>query len=91
MTMTGIRLVSSADGSQTAEWRPSDGRNINVVASNNTQAVCSCGKQLFYFELNKNSINLVRYPGIFVFFKLEPVLGSWQDLWYTQLSRFTFF
>ena len=60
MTMSGIRLVSGQTGALNAEWKPSDGKNINVVAANNNQAVCSCGKQLYYFEMGNSSLNMCR-------------------------------
>lgn len=60
MTLAAVRLVNSVTGEQTAEWRPSDGRNINVVAANSCQAVCSSGKMLYYFELGNGDITMVR-------------------------------
>ena len=61
MTVYAIRLISSVGEGQIAEWRPDDGRIINVVSANDQQAICSCGHQLFYFELGERRLSLMRY------------------------------
>lgn len=59
MTTTAVRLVDSVNGFQTAEWRLDHGSgNINVVAANSEQAVCSCGKQLYYLDLGQSSLTV---------------------------------
>lgn len=65
MTMSAVRLLSASSGGQTAEWKP-DGRYINVVAANDQQAICSSGKQLYYFELGNGQITLARFVSCIV-------------------------
>ncbi|KAF6018031.1 DDB1 [Bugula neritina] len=60
MTMTAIRLISKFGGGQVAIWKPADGKKINVVSANDHQALCACGKQLYYFELGSGQITLAR-------------------------------
>lgn len=61
MTLSVIRLVSANGEGLLAEWRPADGKMINVVAANDKQAVCACGANLYYFELGPGQITLVKY------------------------------
>jgi len=61
MTVTAVRLIDSVGEALKAEWHPPDGKNINVVAANNRQAVCACGKTVYYLELGDGAITQVRF------------------------------
>lgn len=73
--MTAIRLISKFGGGQVAIWKPADGKKINVVSANDHQALCACGKQLYYFELGSGQITLARYGNeLYYGITCDPVL-----------------
>lgn len=58
VTLTSARLVSQQSKTLQAEWKPSTGRNISVVACNTEQVALSTGSELYYIEIHPNELIL---------------------------------
>nr|XP_023018140.1 DNA damage-binding protein 1 [Leptinotarsa decemlineata] len=58
ITPLSVRLVSTQNKTLLAEWKPSNEKNISVVASNTSQIVLSTGSALYYLEIHPNELIL---------------------------------
>lgn len=56
VTPDSARLISIEPAVLLSEWRPSSGKTISIVASNNIQVVCASGSELYYLEICSNEL-----------------------------------
>ena len=58
VTSETVRLVDSSSKTLLFEWKPPSGKNISVVAGNQSQIVCACGSDLYCLDIGKGGIGL---------------------------------
>nr|CAG4647642.1 EOG090X00HD [Moina brachiata] len=58
ITPGSVRLISTVTKEKSSEWKHPNGKTINVVACHQEQILCAAGRELFYLELENETIAL---------------------------------
>lgn len=59
ITTSSVRLIDKNAGKILTEWKNESGE-ITVGALNRTQCLCAVGNQLFYFQIEQNSLREIK-------------------------------